>query len=59
MKRDLYLYTIFDINRQPVLKFKSEYMDCFEVLWILQDNENYISCTRSKIKSVYIQESFI
>lgn len=59
MNENLYLYTVYDINRYPILKFKYEYMDCWDILYILQENKNYISCTRSKIVSEYTQESFI
>lgn len=45
----IYLYRIYDINKNCVLEFKSEYLNCFEVMEILRQDINYVSCTREKI----------
>lgn len=45
----MYLYKVYDINKNCVLSFKYDYLTCFEVLDILRNNIDYISCTREKL----------
>lgn len=47
---DKYLYKMYDINKNVVLEFESIYINCFDLLWILQENQDFISFSREKIR---------
>lgn len=50
----MYLYKVYDIDKNVVLQFKSVFLNCFEIRDILSQDINYISCTREKIKDIQI-----
>ena len=50
----MYLYKIYDINKNVVLEFKSHFLNVFEIKDLLSQDINYISCSRIKLKDEQI-----
>lgn len=50
----MYLYKIYDINKNVVLEFKSCFLNVFEIKELLSQDINYISCSRIKLKDEQI-----
>lgn len=46
----MYLYKVYDINKNVVLEFISIFLNVFEIEIILDLDINYISCSRELLK---------
>lgn len=50
----MYLYKIYDINKNVVLEFKSQFLNVFDIQYLLSQDINYISCSRIKLEDEQI-----
>ena len=54
----MYLYTVYDINKNIVFQFNYSYLNCFEIReYLLGQNIDYISCTRTKLRGWFFEIS--